>query len=107
MAFSGRSIPGIPDFTAWENSRLQRYIAEHYCGLIEEALTVSTKTNRAICIGLCLHPQAIAVYDPELQLLSTIVEHAKEHGVLVTSYSVGFNRSHGQLNEQPAVYQRN
>ena len=87
MAFSGLPIPGIPDFKSLSPRELSKYITEHYTRLIDHAWERAVETQSAIYIGLCLHPQAIYVYDRELELLRSVIDYAKKSKASISSYT--------------------
>jgi peptidoglycan/xylan/chitin deacetylase (PgdA/CDA1 family) len=59
----------------------------HYSRLLARAIRLADKTCRPVYLGLCLHPLALARYDPGTTMFAEIVAEARAHGpVLVCGY---------------------
>ena len=92
-AFTGRSkTVGVKDYP-----KTAKEVSEYFTDLIERGKDLSKNNNRDIYIGLCLHPQAVNVYDSELEFHSKILEYAQKNGVLVSSYTETYKK----LTNQP------
>lgn len=87
-AFTGKSKTiGVKDYPTTVQD-----ILEYFINLTEHTRDLSKKDNKEIYIGLCLHPQAINVYDPELEFHAKLLDYTKKNGILVSSYTDAYER---------------
>jgi len=82
-AFTGKSKTiGVKDYPT--NAK---EILDYFVNLIEKARFLSQKHNQDIYLGLCLHPQSINVYDPELEFHAKLLEYCEKEKILVSGYT--------------------
>ena len=86
-AFLGSKTKGVPKFNELPRKELEAFIVDHYTNLVREGLELAEAEKRDIYIGSAFHPQAMAVYDPELELFSKIIENHEKLGAKVCAYT--------------------
>ena len=60
---------------------------EHYTELLQIAKSLAPlNDNKAIYVSLCLHPWAVAEYDPQLEVHKRIIDAARKQHVEIVSY---------------------
>ena len=81
-AFTGTSrTKGTDDFpTDLEG------IFEHYKDILIKAETISNESEKNIYVGLCMHPWAIAMYDPGLETIKSILDLSAQRGFRNSAY---------------------
>ncbi len=67
-------------------------IFEHYKTILTQGQRISEESGQDIFIGLCMHPWAIAKYDPELNTVQSLVELSQEKGYEGKKYSEVLNK---------------
>lgn len=87
MAFIGSKSEVVSDFRNWNKRQLDEFIVSHYCGILDEAEQKSLELEKDISIGGCFHPQAIFVYDQNLDLFKRIIDFALERNIRIASYT--------------------
>jgi hypothetical protein len=60
---------------------------KHYISLVQESVEIAASTSRTVFVGLVLHPLAMSLYDPGMQLLPTLLNCSTARvPVVATSY---------------------
>ncbi|HLC56894.1 MAG TPA: polysaccharide deacetylase family protein [Candidatus Nanoarchaeia archaeon] len=67
-------------------------IFEYFNSLMIQGKELAEDTGKEVFLGLCLHPQAIDVYDPNLDFHKKLLDHFAKHGVNVSSYTVAYEK---------------
>ena len=61
-------------------------IVRHYVELMDEAHRLSDQKREHIFVGLCLHPWAVRRYDPKLEIMKSLFDHADKKGFKSDAY---------------------
>jgi peptidoglycan/xylan/chitin deacetylase (PgdA/CDA1 family) len=59
----------------------------HYAEVFDKAQKMASETGNAVYVSLCMHPWAVAEYDPELKIHRRLIEDARNRGMSIISYS--------------------
>lgn len=81
-AFTGESkTKGATDYP-----KTIKDITDHYIQILKQAKEISERRGSDIFIGLCMHPWAITIYDPKLEVLENLIKFSKDNGVHLLNY---------------------
>jgi peptidoglycan/xylan/chitin deacetylase (PgdA/CDA1 family) len=61
-------------------------IFEHYRDIALEAERISKEGGKIVCVGLCMHPWAMRIYDPKLEVVKRLLDFSAEHGIEGAKY---------------------
>lgn len=64
-----------------------KQILNHYISLLDKAKEISNKSKKDIYISLCLHPQSVMEYDPDLEIHKNLIDYARKNYVTILSYN--------------------
>ncbi len=67
-------------------------ITAYFIDLIDQARKLASEQERDVFVGLCLHPQAVGVYDPNLEVHTGLLEHALMNDVIVSGYTEAYKK---------------